>query len=319
MRPPLSTFPSVPTRLHRDSRGREEVRVTSTPASVSGAETSGSPSTCAPAPCPRINDWRHALVAGARDRCPRAAAVGRDLRPTRQPQSPRPVGRLTHPNPWARHRALRVVECQPHRTVWVKQIKPVVRHSNSQGRAQISRTTSQCDGTDRLAAPGRCDTNAVLESTGPDQDGGGRSVGSARDIGADMDAVAAVGVEPPRGPEHHDVTSAETAIRVRGGIWPGTVGNPAVRLHLDDDGAHAASGEAGAEHTMRGRDRVNRQLFRVHRTDSAPPGVERAERTPVSDASATTNPGCQTTNSGCALDTAPSGDEYSSYDDFITR
>ncbi len=127
-------------------------------------------------------------------------------------------------------------------------------------------------GTDRLAAAGLGDVDAGLDARGPEQDGGGRPVGSAHDVGADMDAVAAVGVEPSRAARTSPtLRPAATAVRVRGGVWPGPVGNPAVGLYLDDDGAHAAAGEGGAEQSVRGRDRVDRQLFRAHRDRFCPP------------------------------------------------
>ena len=77
------------------------------------------------------------------------------------------------------------------------------------------------------------------------------------DIGAHVDAVAAIGVQVPGRPEHHRVTAVETAKRVRRGVRPRAVGNPAVGFDLDDDGAYAAAGEGGAEQPMRGRDRID--------------------------------------------------------------
>ena len=72
-----------------------------------------------------------------------------------------------------------------------------------------------------------------------------------------MDPVAAVGVKAPGGSEHHGVAAAEATVRVGRGIRPGAVGNAAVGLDLDDDGAHPTAGQGGTEQSMRGRDRVN--------------------------------------------------------------
>jgi hypothetical protein len=47
---------------------------------------------------------------------------------------------------------------------------------------------------------------------------------------------------------------------VGGGVRPRTVGDPAVGLHLDDDGADTASGESGAEEPMGRRDRIDHEL-----------------------------------------------------------
>jgi hypothetical protein len=44
---------------------------------------------------------------------------------------------------------------------------------------------------------------------------------------------------------------------VRRGVRPGTVGNPAIGLDLDDDGAHATPGDCGAKESMRGGDGVD--------------------------------------------------------------
>ncbi len=84
-----------------------------------------------------------------------------------------------------------------------------------------------------------------------------------------MDAVAEVGVEPPGWTEHHPAASGDAAIGVRRGVRPWSVGHPAVRLYLDDRRADAATGQGGAEESMRRFDRVDRELVRAHRTDSA--------------------------------------------------
>src|SRR5262249_6663269 len=95
---------------------------------------------------------------------------------------------------------------------------------------------------------------------------GSGAVGSARDVGADMNPVAAVRVKPAGRPEHYGVAAVETAVGVGRGIRPGTVGNPAVGLNLDDDGAHRPSGDGGAEQSMGGRDRVDLQFVGAHRS-----------------------------------------------------
>lgn len=76
--------------------------------------------------------------------------------------------------------------------------------------------------------------------------------------------MAAVGVKPPRGPEHDVVAAIAAAVRVRRGVRPGTVGHPAIRLDLDHHRTHTPSGNSCAEQPMRGRDRVDRQFLSVH-------------------------------------------------------
>ena len=56
---------------------------------------------------------------------------------------------------------------------------------------------------------------------------------------------------------------------MRGGVRPGPVGHPAICLDLDDRRGDAATGEGGAEQSMRRFDRVDRKLVSAHRTDSA--------------------------------------------------
>ena len=49
------------------------------------------------------------------------------------------------------------------------------------------------------------------------------------------------------------------------GIRPGAIRNPPVRLDLNDRGADSACSEGGAQKSMGGSHRVNRQLFYAHR------------------------------------------------------
>ncbi len=62
-----------------------------------------------------------------------------------------------------------------------------------------------------------------------------------------MDAVATVSVESAGRPKHHSVTVVPAVVGVGGGVGPGTVGNPTVRLHLNDDGTHSPAGDGGTE------------------------------------------------------------------------
>src|SRR5262249_39045363 len=107
---------------------------------------------------------------------------------------------------------------------------------------------------------------------GAQQHRGRRAVGSARDVGAGVDAVAEIGVEASGRPEHHAVAAAAPPVGVRRRVRPRPVGNPSVGLHLDDDRAHAPPGEGGAEQPVRGRDRVDYQLACTH-----PPNLPRPQ------------------------------------------
>src|SRR6202022_493035 len=152
-------------------------------------------------------------VAGAGRRCTRAAAVRRHLRPVGQPEPPCSVCGLADADARAVRDTTAAAQAEPDPTRPVEQIRAVVVHRDRQRGAQIARAPRQRTITNGCPATRASKADTLLDDRRSQWHGGRGSFGTAYDVRAYVDAVAAVRVEPTGPTEHHAVAAVRPAER----------------------------------------------------------------------------------------------------------
>jgi hypothetical protein len=126
-----------------------------------------------------------------------------------------------------------------------QQARPVVVEGEIEGLAQPAGTGGDvaqwCVVANPAPGPHRRDARDGLDRA--EEHGGASALGFAHHVRADVDAVAAVHVEPSRGPEHHAISGRRAVV----GVGAGVRAVADVGFDLDDasDQARAALDSTG--------------------------------------------------------------------------
>lgn len=174
---------------------------------------------------------------------PWAATICRDMGRVGYPRSPRPVGLGPHTDSRAPRyrRPVGRWRLDPDAGAGREKVESIVVGPKSEHRAQLSRSTCQIGVRSAFRAPCTREVHALDHLTRSQQDSPTNSLGTASDVAAQMDSIAAVDIEMARRTEHRGIAWRRTRIAVRGRIGPRSGGIPAIRLDLDDPHGHAST------------------------------------------------------------------------------